>query len=96
MSCGATAARPTDPAEPAKARATSSGEPIQPGALERSATPSTARRMQLDLCLQVLRLVGRSGGRVTASTAGLLGDRGMPVSRARPDDTAGPRCERCP
>jgi hypothetical protein len=79
MSCGATAARPTDPAEPAKARATSSREPTQPGALERSAAPSTARRMQLDRCLQVLRLAGRPGGRVTASTAGLLGDWGMPV-----------------
>ena len=79
MSFGVTTARPTDPAEPAKARATSSRVPTQPGALEGPAAPSTARRMQLDRCLQVLRLVGRSGGRVTASTAGLLGDRGMPA-----------------
>lgn len=61
MPCGATAARPTDPAEPAKARATNSREPTQPGALEGPATPSTARRMQLDHCLQVLCHLSSSG-----------------------------------
>jgi hypothetical protein len=73
MPCGVTTARPTNPSEATKARATRSIEPTQ-RCLSGTGDPSTARRMQLDRCLQVLRLAGRSGDRVTASTVGLLGD----------------------